>query len=359
VYNYLCRRFREHGWEFKVVSDCLQPQNKLPVLFDFQEIPFSFWKYSRLINAMRPDAVILYLHLKDVILWPLIHWLKLKRTPIIFWTKGANLDEPESKLRYNLFNYIHGLSDALVLYSGAQIGFIKAKHRHKVFVANNTINYEDFPEVKESKEQIKAEFGILFHKVVLFVGTMGVGGERKKAEHLIQVFEEIDRSDIGLLIVGSGMPEALKSRINPKNSRYLGEIHDPQDLQISKLFKAADLFVVPGHVGLGLNQAFYWGLPVVTEQGRQPPEIQYLQPGRNGFIVPENDVAALKEKMLYLLDNDTVRREFARHAREDILRHASIEDMFQGFRRGVEFAFATKAMGKRWRMEWKQKRADE
>jgi hypothetical protein len=40
---------------------------------------------------------------------------------------------------------------------------------------------------------------------------------------------------------------------------------------------------------------------------------------------------------LFLLDNDAVRSEFSRHAREDILREASIEGMFATFCRAVEF----------------------
>ena len=70
----------------------------------------------------------------------------------------------------------------------------------------------------------------------------------------------------------------------------------------------------------------------MTEDGRQPPEVHYLVNGRNGFMVPENDVKELKEKVLLLLQNDALRAEFARNAREDILREASIETMFRGFR---------------------------
>jgi len=99
----------------------------------------------------------------------------------------------------------------------------------------------------------------------------------------------------------------------------------------------ADVCVIPGHVGLSVNQAFYFGLPVVTEEGKHPPEIAYLKPNRNGFIVPENDLAQLKEKIVYLLENDTVRGEFSRAAREDILREASTEGMFQGFLKSVQF----------------------
>jgi glycosyltransferase involved in cell wall biosynthesis len=341
VYNYLHRRFAAHGWVLMVASSAMQKESKLRVKFDFHELKFKFSEYRRLINELKPSAVILHLHLKIPIFWCLIHWLKLKHIPVISWTKGANLDRANSKLRYHLFNYTHGLSDALILYSADQTHYIKPQYQHKIFAANNTVNFEDYPEVKETKEQIKIEFKIPFQKVVLFVGTMGIDGERKRVGHLIEIFRELHRPDIGLVMVGSGMTEELKAGINPKNSRFLGQVHDPQNLQISKVFKAADIFVVPGHVGLGVNQAFYWGLPVITEDCLQPPEIQHLKSGRNGFIVPDNDLIELKDKMLYLLDNDVVRREFSIHAREEILREASIEGMFNGFRKAVEFACRT------------------
>jgi glycosyltransferase involved in cell wall biosynthesis len=342
VYNYLHRRFAAHGWELKVASNAMQKESKLQVKFEFHELKFRFSEYRSLVNRLKPDAVIVHLHLKIPLFWFLIHWLKLKHIPVISWTKGANLDRADSRLRYQLFNYTHKLSDALVLYSANQASYIKPRHRHKIFAANNTVNFEDYPEVNETKEQIKAEFKIPFKKVVLFVGTMGIDGERKRVRHLIEIFRELDRPDIGLVMVGSGMTEELKAKINPKNSRFLGQIHDPQNLQISKIFKAADLFVVPGHVGLGVNQAFYWGLPVITEDCLQPPEIQHLKSGLNGFLVRDNDLAELKGKMLYLLDNDDVRWEFSRHARAEILREASIEGMFNGFRKAVEFACRTR-----------------
>lgn len=338
VYNYLHRRFLEEGWELKVASNGMGEENRLRVKFEFHEESFKFSNYRRLVGRIAPDAVILHLHLKLPIFSLLMHWLKLMRIPVINWTKGANLDQPDSRFRYHLFNYFHSLSSALVLYSANQTNLIKRRNRCKIFAANNTVNFEDYPEVSESKAEIKEEFGIPFEKVALFVGTMGVDGERKRVGHIINVFGKLDRPDVGLVLVGGGMPDTLRAAINQKNTIALGKVHDPNNLKISKLFKAADVFVMPGHVGLGVNQAFYWGLPVVTEECLHPPEIQYLHSGRNGFIVPENDLEELRVKMLYLLDNDSVRKEFSSHAREDILREASIEGMFQGFRKAVEFA---------------------
>lgn len=334
VYNYFWKRFREDGWEFEVIASELQSQNKIPLLFPFEELPFRFWLYRRAILDRKPDAVILFLHLKDRMLWPLLHWLKLARIPIAFWTKTRNLDAPGNPLRDAAFNYVMRMNDGLILYSSELMKNVPRSKRDKAFAANNTINFHDFPAVTESKEEIKRQLGIPFRKVVLFVGRMGEGG-RKRVDHLIEIFRDVNDRDAGLVIVGSGMRPEWQARINPRTTMYLGEVHDPGQLQISRIFKMADVCAIPGHVGLGINQAFFFGLPVVTEEGNQPPEIAYLKPGRNGFIVPANDVRQLREKLFYLLDNDAVREEFSRRAREDILAEASIEGMYAGFRNCV------------------------
>jgi len=336
VYNYFTRRFKEYGWEFMVRSNELQKENPHPLEFDFKEVEFDFKKYKKEIEQISPDVVIIFLHLKDFIIWPLIYWLRLKKIPVINWTKGANLDAPDSILRYWLFNQVHKKSDGIILYSEHEIKYIKEKYRHKVYFANNTINFEDFPEIKESKDEIKKEFKITFNKIVLSVGRMGESGGRKKVHHLIEVFNGIKMKDVGLVIVGSGLNNDLLMKANKDNTILLGEIYDPHNIQISKVFKMADLFSIPGHVGLGLVQAFLWGLPVVTEEGLQPPEIHYLINGRNGFIVPNNDLTELKNKILYLLENDDIREEFSQNAKNDILKNASISNMFMSFKNCVD-----------------------
>jgi len=351
VYNYMAQRFAEHGYDFVVRSNELQKDNPHPVKFDFKEIPFSFSLYRQEICEIDPDVVIMFLHLKDRIIWPLLHWLRIKRIPLINWTKGANLDDPDSKFKYILFNYVHGMCDRLLLYSRHEEHFIRPGLRNRIFAANNTVNFEDYPEINESPEEIKQDLGIPFDKVVLSVGRMGVGKGRKKIEHLIDLFKKLNRPDVGLVIVGSGISEAMLAE-NPGNIMYLGEVYDLKNVQISRIFKMADLFSIPGHVGLGLNQAFYWELPMVTEDGLQPPEIHYLVDGRNGFIVPENDVDALKKKILLLLDDDEKRREFSRNARSDILTHGSIENMFKGFYLCVDSLFSFRRSDEQWNPEY-------
>lgn len=332
VYNWFARRFAETGWELIVRANQLQKENPHAPVFDFKEMEFGIARYKDEIEAIDPDVVILFLHLRDRIIWPLVHWLKLRRTPVVLWSKAMNYDQPDSLLSRGLYAYMHSLVDGLILYSEHELPRLRRRHRHKAFPANNTVNFESYPDIRESKAEIKRELGIPFDKVVLSVGRMDVGGGRKNVGHLIEIFRQIDTPGTGLVIVGSGVSSEALSALNPRNTIYLGEIHDPRNIRISKIFKMADLFSIPGHAGLGLNQAFYWGLPVVTEAGRHPPEIHYLVDGRNGYMVPEGDVNELRRRILQLLADDDLRQEFGRNARADILRHASIVKMFQGFK---------------------------
>jgi glycosyltransferase involved in cell wall biosynthesis len=342
LYNYFWRRFGEEGWEFSVLTNKLKHREAISPKFAIEELPFRFGLYKKAIERIKPDAVILFLHMKDRVFWPLAHWLKLKGIPIAFWTKTRNLDAAGSKLRGAMFDYMMWLHDGLILYSAGLMANLSPAAQRKAFPASNTINFEDFPPVTESREEIKRQFKIPFEKVALFAGRMDVDGGRKRVDHLIEIFRDIGDRNAGLVIVGSGMKDQWRSRINPKTTMYLGEVHDPENRQISRLFKMADLFAIPGHVGLGLNQAFYFGLPVVTEEGNHPPEIVYLKPGRNGFMVAENDLPALKSRIFELLDNDSLRAQFSRHAREDIMAEASTEGMFLGFRDCVNFIFKKK-----------------
>jgi glycosyltransferase involved in cell wall biosynthesis len=299
-------------------------------------IPFSFPLYRKEISRARPAVVILFLHLKDLIIFPLVYWLKFKNIPVLLWTKGANLDAPKDIVSKAVYHHLHTVSDGLILYSRDELALLKKKNHHKVTYANNTINYHEFPDIEMSKEDIKREYNIKFKKVALFAGRMNVGGGRKKVSHAIQIFNTIDNPDYGLVLVGSGFSDELKGGMNGKNTVYLGEIYDAKNIKISKIFKMADIFLIPGHVGLGINQAFYWSLPVLTEKGNQPPEIHYLINGRNGYIVEENDLESLKERVLYLLENDQERMRLGENARRDILENASIDGMFNGFLQNIQ-----------------------
>lgn len=334
-YNFFTKKFKENGWEFIVRSNGIDDENPYTLKFNYKNIPFKFRLYKREISDIKPDIIILYIELKNFIIWPLVHWIKFKKIPVVYWNKGINLEVANPYIRNHFFYYLHNICDGLIIFSKNELKYVKKNNHIKTSIANNALNFDKFPKINKSKNDIKIEYDIPFEKVVLFVARMR---EVKRVDHLIKIFHEIDNDNFGLVIVGDEMDNNINNIINKKNTKYLGKVYDAQNKKISELFKMADLFCIPGEVGLSCNQAFYWGLPVITEAVPfQPPEICYLKNGVNGFIVEENDIKDLKTKILYLLENDEIRKQFSRNAKTEILQNGSINNMFSGFKNCIDF----------------------
>jgi hypothetical protein len=189
VYNYFWRHFQEQGWEFAVLANEMQRTNQNQCEFEFIERPFSFSTYKAEIKRFKPDVVILFLHMKDRILWPLIHWLKVSGIPIALWTKARNLDDVDNRIRNAFFDYLHFISNGLILYTESLKRFIPERQQRKIFIANNTINFEEFPPIPESKEQIKRDLGIPFEKVVFLRDGLGKNETARRSTILSICFE--------------------------------------------------------------------------------------------------------------------------------------------------------------------------
>ena len=326
VYNHLHNRLRSIGYELLVITSELQEDNPHDVEFPLVEERPTFSSYRELIVANDPAAVILFLHIKDVVVWPLLAWLKLRKTNVIYWNHGINLETPNNALKNRVFGIFHSAADAILLYSENEKQFIARRHWRKLFVANNTLNFDAIPPIHESKEELRRQLGIPFERVVLFVGRIE---PNKRLGDLLEAARLLN-DGIGVVIVGGGLSAEHAAQIDSlPNVSYLGEIYDAT--RINQLFKLADVFSIPGKMGLGINHAFYWGLPVITEDVLHAPEIVYLKKNRNGFIVGKGDTAALAARINSLLGSKRMYADFSQAARTEIMRSANIDTMCDGF----------------------------
>ena len=66
-------------------------------------------------------------------------------------------------------------------------------------------------------------------------------------------------------------------------------------------------------------EAFAIGLPAISTSHSGIPEL--VQDGISGFLVPERDVAALKEKLVLLILKPELRRQMGRKGREQVEKH--------------------------------------
>jgi glycosyltransferase involved in cell wall biosynthesis len=104
-------------------------------------------------------------------------------------------------------------------------------------------------------------------------------------------------------------------------------------------FRAAELYLSPGAVGLHVLDAFCAGLPMITTRGaRHGPEIAYLKSGENGFVV-DDDATSYAGTVLRLLRDPAELQRVRAAAVRDAGRY-TLDHMVQRFVEGIEGCLA-------------------
>lgn len=332
VYGHLTRYLERYGFELIVTSAGIQSGNPHLIEFQYAKITLSVIKLLRFISRQRIDIVIFWVNLKHLYLFPTYFISKIiLRKKIIYWGHGRDLLDNEARIKNLAYAVQHAMCDAIILYAEHLKSYVLHRFHKKVFVANNTLclSYKGLtPGV--TRESVLAEYGIHTKKNIICVGRMQ---KRKKIEHLVEALAYMKRSDVGLILVGPD-PNGVLNKIEGNNIYKLGPIYGDKKFD---LLSSADLYCLPGALGLSIVDAFYCGLPIVTEEGDMSPEIMYLKNGANGFIVPRGDVRQLAAKLQLLLEDEKMRKRFSREARKEIITNGHIDKMCIGFSNALRF----------------------
>ena len=152
--------------------------------------------------------------------------------------------------------------------------------------------------------------------------------KRKGIDDLIKAIHLISEEKIKLVIVGKGPErENLENLVNKLNLNhrviFAGPVKD-----VSYYYALSDIFVLPsvflkeqGDIeGLGIVflEAQQYGLPVIGTKSGGIPEA--IDEGKSGFLVPERDPYAIKEKILLFFHNEKLRRKMGNYARQFVKR---------------------------------------
>lgn len=330
VYNYLSEYLEKEQIALIVASGGAQYGNPHGIKFRFSEISMSFFGLARLILEENPEAIIFWVDFKYLYLFPILMLTKLLRKRAIYWGHGCDLTNKNSRLQKIANAIQYWMDDAIILYGEHLKKYVSSRFHNKVFIANNTLNmaFNHFP--LSNKKFILSKYGINTQRNIICMGRME---KRKGLEDLFKAHEIIGRRDVGLILVGPDNDGILQAFCGD-NIYKLDAIYSDERLE---LLCAADVYCLPGWVGLSIVDAFYCGLPFVTEDGENAPEIMYLKDGINGFIVPKGDVEQLAKKLQLLLEDDSMREQFSREARKEIMTNGHIDKMSKGFNEALKF----------------------
>ncbi len=329
-YNYFASRFKEIGLDFQVLGTAAQ-EVKFDIEYKLDVLEPGFNRYRKYIKREKPDVVIMFMHLKDKIIFPLTYYCRFKRIPVIYWNFGINVLNPTSRKKNFLYYHLHDVSNAIILYSPNELQYIHKRNRKKVFIAYNTLNFTPIDKNKMPDDNhLKNKYGITEDRIVLCLGRIT---RSKKVHVLFDCFR--NSKDVAIAFAGEGMPPEYINVCNEvPNYYYLGEV-GYERMELARIFNSCDIFCIPGNIGLALNEAFFWGKPAITLNGRNSPEIYYFKDGVNGYLA--DDAKDLENKISLLLNDKKLYNEFSANALKTYEEEMHIENMFQGFKDAVDY----------------------
>ncbi len=137
---------------------------------------------------------------------------------------------------------------------------------------------------------------------------------RKGVQYLLQAFHELNLPDAELWLVGSITPEIEPFVTKYQSDRIILKGTHPQN-QLRWLYSQCSLFCLASlEEGLAMvqPQAMACGLPVIHTTNTGGEDI--VRDGIDGFCVPIRNIEVLKEKILFLYENQERRDEMSKNA---------------------------------------------
>jgi len=257
---------------------------------------------------------------------------KKKKLPLVV-TYHGDLEENMGGFarRISVYFYNKFLLDKILSYADVIISpseyYINesqflGKYRDKIVVIPNGINIEDF-DLHYSKEECREKLDLpIDSRIILFVGTLS---PHKGPDVLLKAMPKIIKNipNTKLVFVGSGRMkeelEALSRRLGlGKYVKFAGFVEESLK---PFYYNSADVFCLPSVMkheifGIVNLEAMACSVPIVASKIGGVPDV--VKNGENGVLVPPKDEEALAEAIIYLLENEEVRRRMGRNGRKKV-----------------------------------------
>jgi len=346
-------RLRRHGIELCLISG-IRPQGASGrVAVEAQavssETKFRLWDlavgsyvirlalgYVWQIRHQRPAVVVCAAHPGDLGHWVLIALKRSLKFRLVAWECGYEYNPGRVK-RWLLKHFVPGFDFHLAYHSNARrYALENGAGEHQVVVMHNTLNEEKFvitakPEAVATLRQRHPEIGE--RRVVLYVGAVLA---EKRIEQLLAAMAGLARTDAVLVVVGDG-PHLSVLRALAAGRReviFAGQVIDG----VGIYFDAAEMYVLPGTGGLGINEAMAHSLPIISGYADGSAD-DLVVDGENGFRLREGTVEELRDRIERILDDPTMAARMGAKSREWITDRFS----FQHFLDRVEQVLVSQA----------------
>jgi glycosyltransferase involved in cell wall biosynthesis len=293
-------------------------------------------------SVLDADLVILLQNTLVVSNLALAARFRAMRKKVAFWGHGVNYQSGTASLGNKVkktytrradwfFAYTNGVAAHLI-----QMGF----PQDRITVVQNAIDTRRLVHQFESVdavrvEQLRRELGLTPGPVGLYCGGMY---DLKRLPFLIEAGRRLRQRipSFQMVFMGAG-PDAHRVKAFAETSDWVRYVGPKFGEERVPYFKLAAAFLIPSGVGLAILDSFAMQTPIVTTCSlRQGPEIDYLEPGRNGLIT-EDTLDSFVDGTVRLLESPDLAATLKRGCREGAQRY-TLQAMVRNFHSGISSA---------------------
>lgn len=267
-------------------------------------LPFGFIWQPCMRQLKNADLIIIEQANRFLLNYLLMFKRMFCRQKIAFVGHGLTLRKPRSSINNVFKKLIIRNVDWWFAYTEGVANFVISRGfpADKVTAFQNTIDTSTLLETKErltqeSLDLVKNKIGLRGGPVGIFCGGMY---PEKRIQFLLDASQNIKRYFPGfeMMFLGGGPDAHLVTESSRNNSwiHYIGPCFGEEK---APYFMLADVFLMPGLVGLGVLDSFVFETPMITtDYPFHSPEIGYIKNGENGIITgndPESYINAVTE----------------------------------------------------------------
>ncbi len=272
----------------------------------------------------------------------LLSWLRLKT--VALWGLGPCMETDQSRLSHWLRETALKAADWYFGYTRSIIPYL-TRHgvsAQRITTVQNAVDTGEFrrtvASISEAQvEDAKSDLGMAGASVGIYCGILE---PTKHVPFLVQAGRLIRRSvpDFQLLVVGSG-PDRLWMEEEARQNPWIHYMGPKFGRDKALAFRMADVFLLPGRVGLAVLDSFAAGLPLfTTDVSIHGPEVSYLVDGVNGRRTL-HQVAAYADAVVEALKSPQLLRSMQCNALACASEY-TIEAMAENFRAGIHQCLA-------------------
>jgi glycosyltransferase involved in cell wall biosynthesis len=265
------------------------------------------------ITAIKPNVVVCMGHVGNVTHWRLTALKRRLSFKLVAWQCGYEYN-PSVMKAFLLRQFVPRFDFQLAYHSNARdYALTHGARPDQVTLIHNTINEERIVLLSKSEARqllIEKHPEVGSRKILLFVGAVLA---EKRIEIILDAMDRLARKDIVFVLVGDGdhLPSIRAACARRRDVILAGSVVEG----VGAYFDAAEMYLLPGTGGLGINEAMAHSLPIISGFADGSADDLVID-GKNGFRLRDGTAEELADRIVRILDDSAMAARMGRTSRE-------------------------------------------